>query len=284
VKPTIADAWLNKRRKGMTMQRREFIKLVGATVAGGATLYDWATSQAAQEVPGQRVYQAADLSGWEMVLGDGLYTAPNQPPITLDDISTTHWGDRSELRANRWQRGVMAHNITFKRFIDSGALAFTHLCDFAFRLPFVPATNSWPTNAQTLEISLAIWDGGATRLDYTMALQWILNPWLSSFGAIRCWTNSNGGAWQRVGSLTPDTNWHTVSLVFNYQQQSTAMVIDGQSYLSAFAGTAKPATWGTEMAARLGAEIISIYPGANSTAPYHIAEFKNWRWVWLPTV
>jgi len=38
----------------------------------------------------------------------------------------------------------------------------------------------------------------------------------------------------------PDTNWHSVSLVFNYQQQSTAMLIDGQSYLSAFAGTPNP--------------------------------------------
>lgn len=266
------------------MQRRKFIKLMGASAAGGMTLYDWAASRAAQEAPGQRVYQAADLSGWEVVLGDGLYTAPNQPPVTLDDIGTTHLGSHSELRANRWQRGVMAHNITFMRFIDNGALTYTHLCDFAFRLPFVPATNSWPTNAQTLEISLAIWDGGATRLDYTMALQWILNPWLSSFGAIRCWTNDNGGAWQSVGYLAPDTNWHTVNLVLNYQQQSTAMVIDGQSYLSAFAGTAKPTTWGTETAARLGAEIISIYPGSNSTAPYHVAEFKDWRWVWLPNV
>lgn len=264
------------------MQRREFIKLMGASVAGGMTLYEWAEGQAAQAAAGQQVYQAADLSGWEMVLGDGLYVGPNQPPITLDDISTTHLGSHSELRANRWQRGIMAHNITFKRLIDNGALTYTHLCDCSFRLPFLPATNNWTTNAQTLEVSLALWDGGATRLDYIMALQWVLNPWLSSFGTIRCWTNHNGGAWQSVGYLAPDTNWHRVSLVFNYQQQSTAMLLDGQSYVSAFAGTPKPATWGTETAARLGAEIISIYPGSNSTAPFHLAECKDWRWVWLP--
>ncbi|MEZ4727354.1 MAG: hypothetical protein R3E79_09500 [Caldilineaceae bacterium] len=264
------------------MQRREFIKLMGASAASGMALYDWADSRAAQDVPGQRVYQAADLSGWEVVLGDGLYTAPGQPSITPDDISTTHWGSYSELRANRWQRGIMAHNITFKRFIDERALTYTHLCDCAFRLPVVPATNNWTTNAQTLEVSLALWDGGATRLDYTLALQWILNPWLSTFGAIRCWTNQSGGAWQSVGYLAPDTNWHTVSLVFNYQAQTTALLIDGQSYLSTFAGTPKAATWGTETAARLGTEIISLYPGSTSTAPFHVAEFKDWRWVWIP--
>jgi hypothetical protein len=264
------------------MQRRALLKMTAASAASGIAFYHWAVSAAAQASPGQQSYQAVDLAGWEVVVGDGLYVAPGQAPITVDDIATIHAGTHSELQANVQRRGIMVHNITFNRKIDPTALTYTHLCDYEFRLTFVPATNNWNLNAQTLEVSFAIWDGGNSRLDYTVALQWVLNPWSSNFGKVRCWSPINGGSWQTVGYLAPDTSWHKVSLAYDHEVQATAVLIDNQQYASTVVPTPKPSTWGTETAARLAAEIISLYPGAKSKGPLHLAQFRNWHWTWIP--
>lgn len=265
------------------MDRRAFLMLAGATATSGAALFDWAEGQKAIAAPGQEEYQGSDFTGWELALGDGLYAAPGQQPLSLSDISTQHFLSHSVLQANTQLRGVMAHNITFQRIVDPNAFTYVHHCEYEYRLPYIPVTNGWPNNGQTLEVSFFVWDGGQTRLDYGMAFQWILNPWLSSYGAIRIWADTNGGEWQNIGYMQPDTAWHQMQLVIDYQQQTTALRIDGQYYLSRFAATPKPATWDNQTAARLAAEVISLYPGNNSVAPMHIAEFRNWRWSWLPT-
>ena len=264
------------------MQRRAFLKMMGASAIAGLAFSPWVERLATLAAPGHLVYQGADLANWEVALGDGLYSAPGQMPVRRDDIATVHKGAYSELRANLQQRGIMAHNITFNRKCDPLALTYTHLCEYEFRLPFAPITNNWMTNGQTLEASFGIWDGGETRLNYMTALQWILNPWLNNFGAIRCWSGANGGSWITVGHLPPDTHWHKLTLVFDYQRQATTIGIDGQPYLSSFVSIPKPLYWGTETAARFAAEIISLYPDTKSTGPLHLAEFRNWRWIWIP--
>lgn len=265
------------------MNRRAFLQMAGATAASSAALCEWTDRQVSAATPHQIDYQATDLTGWELALGDGLYVAPGQLPLSINDIAAYHHTSHSELQANTQMRGVMAHGIAFKRIYEQAAFSYIHRCDYEFRLPYLPVTNSWPNNAQTVEASLFVWDGAQTRLDYGMAFQWILNPWMSSFGAIRIWTDFNGGAWYDVGYLLPDTAWHTMQMVVDYTQRTTALRIDGRYYLSSFAATAKPTTWDSQTAARLAAEVISLYPGNNPVAPMHVAEIRNWRWVWLPT-
>lgn len=261
------------------MNRRNFFKLASVGAASSLALHKWVVAEAATGV--QTTYGAGDLADWEIALGDGLYAAPGQEPVTSADVGLSHYQSHSELQANTQMRGVMAHNITFKRLIDAAALASVHYCQYEFRLPYIPMTNGWPNNAQTLEASLFVWDGAQSRLDYGMAFQWVLNPWLSSFGTLRIWTDVSGGEWQTIGYLAPDTNWHKLEMVVDYQQRTTALHIDGMQLLSWFATTVKPATWDNQVAARLGAEIISVYPGNNSTAPMHVAEFRNWSWTWF---
>jgi len=68
-----------------------------------------------------REYQGTNFTGWDIVVGDGIYAAPGEPPVSLNDIQTIHYSTYSELRANVQRRRIMAHNITFKRIIDEFA-------------------------------------------------------------------------------------------------------------------------------------------------------------------
>jgi hypothetical protein len=262
--------------------RRNFIKLMGAAVTGYGLVRSQAGPVAAST---QRDYQGADFTGWEVVVGDGLYTVPGEPSVTPDDIETIHYGSYSELRANIQVRDIMAHNITFKRVIDETAFDFVHTCQYMFRLPYLPATGNSDLNPQTVEGGLFIWDGGDTRLDYGLAFQWMLNPWGGSdfeFGDLRCWTDRNDGSWERVGYLEPDTAWHTINLVFDFRRETTALLIDGSHFPCQFTATPKAASWGTETAARLQAEIISIYPEGVGDGRLHKTHFKDWTWTWMP--
>lgn len=266
------------------MNRRNFLKIAGATAVGTtplglSRLGGVKTAAASTLTP--RSYGGSDLADWSVVLGDGLYTGPGQTAVNNSDITTEHHGSKSEIKANMNQRGVMAHNITFKRFIDNDAFDFIHTCAYDMRLPYLPTTSSWPHNAQTIEGGLFIWDGGNTRLDYGLAFQWILNPWVSSFGDIRVWSGENGGQWLTSGTLIPDTDWHRIEFVLDVQNQLASIKIDDVPYSTLFSGTPKEG-WGTETAARFQAEIISIWPGSNSVVPSHLAEFKDWQWEWNP--
>ena len=256
-----------------SLTRRDLITKGGLSLLGVAVL------RSGQQ-PATQVYQGANFAGWEVTLGDALYAAPGEAPVSQSDIETLHYDGYSELRANIQRRRIMAHNITLKRINDELAFTYIHACRYHFRLPYLPATDNLDVNAQTIEGGLFVWDGGNTRLDYGLAFQWLLNPWMSNFGEMRCWTDRNGGEWQAVDRMTPDTTWHVIDFVIDFEQQTTAIRLDGKHIPSCFTATPKPADWGSETAARLQAEIISLYPGSVDAQALHRAEFKDWRWQW----
>ena len=228
-------------------------------------------------------FGGSDFSGWETVLGDGIYAAPGEGPLDESDVETIHYGNHSELRANVQPRNIMAHNITYKRIIDENAFEYIYTGGYQFRLPYMPATDNQELNGQTLEGGMFVWDGGDTRLDYGLAFQWMLNPFGDNdfnIGDLRCWTDIDGEKWQTVGHLPPDTNWHTVLMVLDVRRQTTALTIDGDHFPCRFTATPKPATWGTETAPGLQAEIISMYPGEQGFGTLHKAEFRDWFWKW----
>lgn len=258
--------------------RRSFLKM--AAIGIGTLVGICSTAALAQR---GRQYQGLDFSGWEVVVGDGIYTAPGEPPVSQNDIATTNYGSYTELTANIQKRRIMAHNITFKRIEDSTAFDFIHTCGYKFKLPYLPSTSSIDLNAQTLEGGIFIWDGSKTRLDYGAGFQWLLNPYVTDkFGDIQSWTEQNGGTWKTVGSLIPDTSWHEVKLLLDCQRQTTSLTIDGNDYPSFFTRTPKPSTWGTETAGRFQAEIISIDPGEQESGALHKADFRDWTWNWEP--
>ncbi len=230
--------------------------------------------------PAVRSLGGKNLADWEEALGDALWAAAGQDPITNSDIRSNHNTNSSTLRANTRRRGVMAHNINFRRVIDDTAFDYIHTGSYEFKLPYLPSPGSWPDNAQTLEGGFFIWDGGNTRRDHGLAFQWILNPWMSTFGDILCWTPANGGSWAPAGHLTPDTGWHTFEFALDTRNEMTSMAMDGVEILSSFVAMEKPANWGTETASRLQAEIVSLWPGETTSAPSHKAKFRNWTWQW----
>jgi hypothetical protein len=261
-----------------SVSRRRFLSVtalaagasvLGAQAAGAAT--------AAAAVSTQPLWQASgsDLSDWETVLGDAVYTAPDQAAVSGNDISTVDSGAFSTLVANTARRGVMAHNITFKRVVDTTLFDSVHTVGFQFRLPYLPTVNGWPDNAQTVEGGFFIWDGGATRRDYGLAFQWVLNPWQSNVGTLNIWT---GSGWQSTGYLAPDTGWHSARMTLDRRNTAATMTIDGSVQPTALTTTPKASDWGTETAARLQTEIVSLWPGDNAVAPSHRAQFRNWSW------
>lgn len=267
--------------------RRNFIKTAGwMSFLGVAhmTSQDFDVFPQSPNAGTRRRYQGSDLKNWEVVLGDALHACPNEPPVALSDIQTEHFGAYSELRANIVPRAIMAHNITFNRIIDSAALQFVHTCGFKFMIPFTPPQDPNATmNAQTFEGGLFIWDGADTRLDYGMAFQWVLNPWAwnpqDKRGEMRVWT---GERWQPVGTLPfVESKWYEVKMILDPYRQTTALLFDGVHFPTQFSKTPKPADWGTEIAARLQAEIISIDPQPNCTIKAsHKAQVKDWYWEW----
>ncbi|MEU4217529.1 hypothetical protein [Actinoplanes sp. NPDC026623] len=191
------------------------------------------------------------------------------------DITTEHRGTDSRLRANILNRGIMAHNITYKPITDPSMMALVHQASYSFQMPFVPSTAGGPRNAQTVEGGLFVWDGANTRVDHGTAFQWVLNPWDSNFGKIRVWT---GSSWAAAGYLKPDTAWHQVSFLVDPAGQRVELSIDGTQIAAPYSRTPKNG-WGTEVAARLQAEAISIYPGSAATsAPQHEVLIKDWTW------
>lgn len=227
----------------------------------------------------RREYAGTNLSGWEVVLGDGVYAAPGEPPVNSGDIETVHYADCSKLRANILVRKIMAHNITFKRIIDDGALDYVHLSRYQFKLPYQPSRSNPGLNGETIEGHLSIWDGAQTRLEYLVAFQWIVNPWAENYGDIRVWDPP--GVWTRVGTMDPDTQWdvwHAVEMELDVRGGRSRLAINGVPYPSSLVSLSHP-DWGDEIAARLAAEIISLYPGEGNGA-LHEACFGNWTWSW----
>lgn len=266
--------------------RRRFFKMAGAAVLAAAATGRVQQATSTPRSGGARDYGGVNLAGWQIAVGDGVYTAPGEDDVSLQDIETVHFDTYSELRANIRQRDVMAHNITYRSLVDESAFDFIHRCGYKFRLPYLPAPDNEVMNAQTIEGGLFIWDGSDTRLDYGLAFQWILNPWSGPpeppFGTLQCWTSRGDGAWQPVAMMEPDTEWHEIVFLLECRRETTAMLIDGIHYPVQFTTTAKPENWGTETAARLQVEIISIYPGPTGDGKLHKAEVKDWFWHWAP--
>jgi len=259
--------------------RRDFLKLIPPTLLAGLwSKRSVASAQAAFTKPGINLH-GKDFEGWTVDLGDALYSRPGEALVDITDIETVHLGKYSELRANIKRRIIMAHNVTFKRIIDENVIHYSHECAYQFRLPYLPrpvVTDEW--NAQTLEGGFFVWDGANTRLDYGTAFQWDLNPW-GDFGTIGIWTaNSDAGQWVTVGRLKPDTNWHHISIVVDVSSETATLVIDDTQYSAGLSKTTKPDSWGTEVAARLQAEIVSIYPEPSGLKAAHRAQFRNWKW------
>ncbi|WP_141508695.1 hypothetical protein [Candidatus Chloroploca asiatica] len=286
----------------MSINRRSLIKLLPAAIASSLLVNQPPVPLRATSTHSPRIarhYQGTNLSGWEVTLGDALYVRPGECPVTLRDIETVHEPAHSELRANLQRRIILVHNITFKQMINNEAMHFIHTCIFKFRLPYLPTTDvNADLNAQTFEGGIFVWDGSQTRLDYGMAFQWGLNPWIEgehvgAFGVMSSWTTTHDddGTWRAVGHLTPDTEWHEVKMVVNYPGQTTALWVDNKHYGTQFTSIPKPDTWGTEIAARFQVEIISIYPEPTGLRAMHQAQVKDWSWTWkrahgvfLPTI
>ncbi|GAB1695002.1 hypothetical protein [Krasilnikovia sp. M28-CT-15] len=101
------------------------------------------------------------------------------------------------------------------------------------------------------------------------------HPWDANFGKIRVWT---GTSWSAAGYLKPDTDWHRVSFLVDPTGQRVELTIDGTQIAAPFSKTTKNG-WGTEVAARLQAEAISLYPGSTATwGPQHEVLVKDWTW------
>jgi len=272
--------------------RRRFLQTGAiAALAGLMAAPRVNASSTAENVVTGKSFGGTDLLGWDTVLGDGIFNALGEPPVTVADIATVHQGSYSELQANIFKRQIMAHNITVNRMVDAAAFSFIHHFGFKFQLPYLPATTNTELNAQTLEGGLFIWDGSGTRLDYGLAFQWMLNPWGGNdfaFGDLRCWTDNESAPWQKVGQIDPTTvwgegedDWHEVEMVLDFQRQTTSLKIAGARYPSQFTAIPKPADWGTETAPGIQVEIISLWPG-DGEGTLHKARFKDWYWIWEP--
>ncbi|MEA3337418.1 MAG: hypothetical protein U9R25_16080 [Chloroflexota bacterium] len=268
----------------MSIQRRGFLKLSATAMAGALIAQHPDTGLAAPSTrsPSGDQFSGINLAGWDIVVGDAIYAAPRVDPVTIDDIETVHFPEFSELRANIHLRRIMAHNITFKKRIADNVFDFVHTFGYKFRLPYMPSTSNPTLNPQTIEGGMGLWDGSDTRLDYGTGFQWYINPWGPDAGAIQSWTDIDGGSWAKVGNMPLDTAWHQVRITLDVRRETTALVIDGTHYLCRFNGTPKPATWGTERAATIAAEIVSLYPGESHPGALHKAEFKDWFWIWKP--
>ncbi|MFI7597531.1 hypothetical protein [Actinoplanes sp. NPDC049681] len=255
--------------------RRRFLTTLAAGMALGTVV---STGLAAPALATVATESGTDLTGWTTVVGDGVYAAAGQAPVSSADIAVENDGADSRLRANVLNRGVMAHVISFKRVTDESMMKTVHRAGFSFQLPYVPSTAGGSRNAQTVEGGLFVWDGVDTRVDHGTAFQWVLNPWQPNFGQILVWTSADGGSWAPGGYLEPDTAWHDVSFMVDPVKQKVQLIIDGVNLKAPYSQTPKDG-WGTDVSARLQVEAISVFPGANATwAPQHEVLVRDWRW------
>ena len=260
-----------------SVNRRNFLHMAGIGLVRGLLGNTRNALHSAAPPPGTRLYQGVNLAEWTVIVGDAV--RPGQPAVTAADIETLHLTNYSEVRANIQARPeVMVHNLSFHKVLDDSAFDFVHLCEYKFRLPYLPSTDNIDYNGQTVEGCLALWNG-ITRQNYTVGFQWIVNPyWMT--GALQCWTPNK---WQPVGEMALDTEWHTVKMIIDCRRETTGLQIDSGYYPSCFTKTTGPADWGNEIATWISAEAISIDPGEDfSGGMPHKAQFKDWIWTWEP--
>lgn len=230
-----------------------------------------------------KLFAGRNLDGWRTALGDARHTASGLEEVNITDIATHHRPESSILVANTQGRGVMAHNTTYLRRVDE-ALDYRHRSSLSFRTPTKPEAISGQPNAQTVEVALFVWDGANTRRDIGLALQWVINPWHSSFGAIRTWTSEGDESrWSEpVAWLEPSDEWHSVEMELDARALTASMMLDGTKVPAQCTRTTKPDNWARTTAAAIQIEIVSLWPDDRPVAPTTSVECKDWSWRWDP--
>ncbi len=259
------------------MDRRRFLATSAAALGGALTTGVGPALAQTSDPASAGLLSGTDLSGWTTVVGDGIFAKPGHPAVSQSDVLTRDLGTHSELIANVYERGIMAHNIAFKRLIEDSLLQEIHRCSYEFRLTSMPNVADFRANGQTVEGGFFIWDGSATRRDYGLGFQWVINPWDPDFGSVRKWSMANSG-WQKSTFAQPDLEWHRVDLVVDGPRNQATVAFDGVAADTAYTRRKKPDYWGNETAARLQVETISLDPGAANTGPANTIEVRNWSW------
>ena len=268
------------------MNRRTFLGVMGATTLGAVTMTaESAMAQANPDtpsaVPSPMNFSGSDLTGWETVVGDGIYAPAGVAAVALSDIATIDAGTHSSLLMNVNERPIMAHNIAFNRIIDDTLFDYKHDCSYEFRMPTLDTPTNPGIKAQTVEGGLFIWDGGGNRRDHGLGFQWVLNPWDPKYGAIQTWSMSRAG-WTDTGYLEPDNEWHLFEAMVDHRQNKACILLDGEEFSTKYTQRRKPSYWGNETAARLQVEAISLDPGTQTSAPTHTVDVRNWTWDCTP--
>lgn len=223
----------------------------------------------------------SNLNNWLTIVGDGNYNAPGEAPVSLSDMSRVDKTNRSILKANTHNRRIMAHNLTYHKIVDSSAMTSVHEAEYKFKLPYVISTANTDFNGQTVEGGLFVWDGPDTQLDYGLAFQWIINPWDSNYKAIMYW---DGIAWQSLGTLEPDTSYHTIKFSLDIPNETAYLTVDGVGFTQNIFSSTTKTGWSSIIEARFQAETISIYPPATGPVPKQKVNFKDWQWEWFTVV
>jgi hypothetical protein len=298
----------------MLMNRRVMLSVMATAALAGAVGRAKPVSArvSAQSTTGRRTVQGfagPNLENWHTSLGDALFPAGE---VVFDDIHTEHVAGAdahapcSLLCANVDRRPVMAHNITYLRRRHEDLLDRAHHCGYEFRIPYeLVADAAAELSAETFEGGFFVWDGSALRqgatepLDYGIAFQIILNPWLEEphadgaqvsgpdscamaeitadckMGEIRRWT---GSGWESTGEfMTVDTELHRVEMVVDFLTNTGMIKIDDIRIDAVITETPKVG-WGRETDARLQVETVSKYPGCEEVRAMSQVEVSNWFW------
>lgn len=312
------NLYKSNREVDMLMNRRTMLSVMAtATLAGVVGRAKPARARvSAQSTTGWRTVQGfagPNLENWHTSLGDALFPAGD---VVLDDIHTEHLtgadahASCSLLCANVERRPVMAHNITYLRRRHEDLLDRAHHCGYDFRIPYeLVADAATELSAETFEGGFFVWDGsvlrrGATEpLDYGIAFQIVLNPWLAEpqvdgaqihgtescamagavagvtadcqMGEIRRWT---GSGWERTGEFfAVDTEVHRVEMVVDFLSNTGMIKIDDIQIDTVITETPKVG-WGRETDARLQVETVSKFPGCEDVRAMSQVEVSNWFW------
>ncbi|WP_010136550.1 hypothetical protein [Ochrovirga pacifica] len=221
-------------------------------------------------------YDGLDFTGWDVVVGDANYVMNNEAPITINDIETEHQDSLSVLSANVSNRYIMTHNITYKKIVSDSLVLMKHKASYKFKIPYTVSTQNTTNNGQTVEGGLFVWDGSDTQLDYGLAFQWIVNPWVPEFGEVHYW---DGAYWQYLTTLPVDTLYHSIVFELNFRSYQAFITIDGVLYTQNVISTTPKQGWGNTVDGRLQAEVISIYPSEYAESiPVQEVYFKDWEW------
>ena len=262
------------------MRRRHFISSVGAAGVAAAVGIPIVKASGSNDVAGPvdpLLASGADLKGWVTTLGDTSETTPDRRPRRTDVARLDH-GSHSELIANREARGVMAQAHASKRFAVVPSAAGRHDALVDFRLPTKAATGRGSNVGQAIEAGLFVQDDSDRTIDRGVAVQWVLNPWVETYGDIRMCTDTGSGIeWRTVANLSPDNEWHSLAMCFAPESGRTRVKLDGRDLPAEKAVTVRHQVGGN-FQGRLQVKTQSVWPGDHQSMPPFRAEFRDWRW------